>query len=141
MRQPPGWSTGGPADWEDAYRALSAVAAEGEPSADDLDVLATAAYLTGRDEQGFDLWARAHRACLVAGEVTTAARFGIRLAECLAFKGDLARARGWVDRARHLLDDAEAETVSMAIWPMRRRCAASCRPVTSPVPTRASSTR
>jgi DNA-binding CsgD family transcriptional regulator len=109
MRQPSGWSTGGPADWESAYRDLSAVLADGEPSVDDLDGLATAAYLTGRDEEGFGLWARAHRACLDAGEVPRAARFGVRLAHCLAFKGDLARARGWVGRTRHLLDDAKAE--------------------------------
>ena len=111
MRRPSGWSTGGPEDWESAYRDLSAVPVDGEPSPEDLDVLATAAYLTGRDEEGFGLWARAHRACLDAGEVPGAARFGIRLAQCLAFKGDLARARGWVDRTRHVLDDAEAECV------------------------------
>lgn len=111
MRQPSGWSTGGPADWESAYRDLSAVLADGEPSPDDLDLLATAAYLTGRDEEGFGLWARAHRACLDAADVPRAARFGIRLAQCLAFKGELARARGWVGRTRHLLDDAEAECV------------------------------
>ena len=111
MRRPSGWSTGGPEDWESAYRDLSAVPVNGEPSPDDVDMLATAAYLTGRDEEGFGLWARAHRACLDAGEVPRAARFGIRLAQCLAFKGDLARARGWVDRTRRVLDDAEAECV------------------------------
>ena len=86
-------------------------AAERDPAADDLDRLATAAYLTGRDEQGFQLWERAHRACLDAGDIPGAARSGIRLAECLGFKGDLARARGWVDRTRHLLDQAQAECV------------------------------
>jgi DNA-binding CsgD family transcriptional regulator len=111
MRQPSGWSTGGPVDWESAYLDRSAVAGDEEPSPDDLDALATAAYLTGRDEEGFGLWARAHRACSDAGEVPTAARFAIRLARCLAFKGDLARARGWVDRARHILDDAAADCV------------------------------
>ena len=111
MRQPSGWSTGSPEDWESAYRVLSAVPGDGEPSPDDLDELATAAYLTGRDEEGFGLWARAHRASLHAGDMPGAARFGIRLAQCLAFKGDLARARGWVDRTRRVLDDAEAECV------------------------------
>ncbi|MGY1737221.1 LuxR C-terminal-related transcriptional regulator [Geodermatophilus sp. SYSU D00684] len=111
MRQPAGWRTGGPADWESAYRDLSAVLTDGQPSPDDLDVVATAAYLTGRDEEGFALWARAHRACLDAGQVPRAARVGIGLARCLAFTGDLARARGWVGRARQLLDDAEADCV------------------------------
>ena len=124
MRQPPGWGTGGPADWEVAYRDLSAVPADGEPSSADLDMLATAAYLTGRDEEAFGLWARAHRACLDAGEVPEAARFGIRVAQCLAFKGDLARGRGWVDRTRHLLDDAGAECVEQGHL---EHAAAMCR--------------
>ena len=87
-------------------------------------MLATAAYLTGRDEEGFGLWARAHRACLDAGDMPGAARFGIRLAQCLAFKGDLARARGWVDRTRHLLDDAQAECVEQGHL---EHAAAMCR--------------
>src|SRR3954452_205736 len=111
MRQPSGWSTDGQADWERAYLDLSSVPGADEPSPDDLGRLATAAYLTGRDEEGFGLWARAHRACLDAGEVPRAARFAIRLAQCLAFKGDLARARGWVDRTRHVLDAPGAECV------------------------------
>jgi DNA-binding CsgD family transcriptional regulator len=110
MPQPPGWSIGR-SDWEQAYRELSAVEADSEPSTDDLDRLATAAYLTGRDEHGFRLWERAHRACLDGRDIRGAARFGIRLAECLGFKGDLVRARGWVDRTRHLLDDAQLDCV------------------------------
>ena len=104
MRQPSGSSTGPSPDWEGTYRDLSAAVADREPSVDDLDGLATAAYLTGRDEEGFDAWARAHRACLDAGDLPRAAWFGIRLGECLGFKGDLARARGWVDRTQHLLE-------------------------------------
>src|SRR3712207_3244439 len=106
MRQPSGWSTDGPADWESAYHDLSSVTGDDAPSPDDLGRLATAAYLTGRDEEGFGLWARAHRACFDAGDRPRAARFAIHLARCLAFKGDLARARarGWVDRTRHVLD-------------------------------------
>jgi DNA-binding CsgD family transcriptional regulator/tetratricopeptide (TPR) repeat protein len=107
----PGWSVGWSRDWEDTYHDLGAAVADREPSADDLDRLATAAYLTGRDEQGFSLWERAHRARLDAGDIPGAATFGIRLAECLGFKGDLARARGWVDRTRHLLDEAQVDCV------------------------------
>jgi DNA-binding CsgD family transcriptional regulator len=111
MPAPSGWSIGWSRDWEDTYHDLRVAAVERDPTADDLDRLATAAYLTGRDEQGFHLWERAHRACLDAGDIPGAARSGIRLAECLGFKGDLARARGWVDRTRHLLDQAQAECV------------------------------
>ncbi|MGY1793042.1 LuxR C-terminal-related transcriptional regulator [Geodermatophilus sp. SYSU D00525] len=111
MRRPTGWSTGGPADWESAHRELAAVLDDGEPSPDDLDAVAAAAYLTGRAEEAFGLWARAHRACLDAGQVPGAARVGIGLARCLAFSGDLARARGWVGRTRQLLDEAGPDCV------------------------------
>jgi DNA-binding CsgD family transcriptional regulator/tetratricopeptide (TPR) repeat protein len=124
MPQPSGWSIGGSWNWEDTYRDLRAVAAEHAPMADEVDRLATAAYLTGRDEQGFLLWERAHRACLDAGDIPGAAGFGVRLAACLGFKGDLARARGWVDRTRHLLDQAQVECVEQGYLD---HAAATCR--------------
>ncbi len=124
MRQPSGSSTGPSPDWDDTYRDLSAAVADREPSVDDLDRLATAAYLTGRDEEGFDVWGRAHRACLDAGDLPRAAWFGIRLGLCLGFKGDLARARGWVDRTQHLLEQEKVECVEQGYL---EHAAAMCR--------------
>lgn len=97
-------------EWGEAYRELSAAAA-GPLVVEDLDRLATAAYLTGRDEEGFALWARAHGDCLGAGDLPGAARFGVRLAHGLGFKGDIGRSSGWVDRARRLLDEAGIDCV------------------------------
>ena len=111
MPESSGESIGWSRNWENTYHDLRLVAAERDPSADDVDRLATAAYLTGRDEEGFLLWERGHRGRLDAGDIPGAARFGVRLAECLGFKGDLARARGWVERTRHLLDQAQVECV------------------------------
>jgi ATP/maltotriose-dependent transcriptional regulator MalT len=87
-------------DWESRYAAAAA-----SPDADiaSLDRLATAAYLTGRDEEAFGVWARAHHAALDAGEPVVAARLGAGLAQVLLFKGDIGHARGWVDRCRRLL--------------------------------------
>jgi DNA-binding CsgD family transcriptional regulator len=124
MPQPPGRSTGWSRDWEDTYQDLRVVAAERDPMTGDVDRLATAAYLTGRDEQAFLLWERAHLSCLDAGDIPGAARFGVRLAGCLGFKGDLARARGWVDRTRHLLDPAQVECVEQGYL---EHAAAVCR--------------
>lgn len=96
--------------WGDAWRTF-----QGAPpdtlDVDDLDRFATAAYLTGHDEDGFSLWGRAHQRCVEEGTVHRAAHFGMRLAECLAFKGDLPRTRGWVDRTTHLLEDADIDCV------------------------------
>jgi DNA-binding CsgD family transcriptional regulator len=96
--------------WGDAFRLLSGVAVDAL-DIDDLDRLATAAYLTGHDEEGFGYWVRAHQVCVGAGAVHRAAYFGARLAQGLGFKGDLGRCRGWIDRTARLLDDARIDCV------------------------------
>ncbi len=96
--------------WGDAWRLLSAVEIDGL-DVDDLDRLATAAYLTGHDEEGFAHWVRAHQLCVASGEVHRAAHFGVKLAQGLGFKGDLGRCRGWVDRTARLLEDARIDCV------------------------------
>ena len=74
-----------------------------ELSIDELDWLATAAYLTGRDDEAFELWAAVHRACIDAGDVARAARVGVQLSHAYTFKGDIARGSGWVERVRRVL--------------------------------------
>jgi DNA-binding NarL/FixJ family response regulator len=96
--------------WGDAFRLLSGVAVD-ELDVDDLDRLATAAYFTGHDEEGFAFWVRAHQACVSQGAVHRAAYFGTRLAQALGFKGDLGRCRGWVDRTARLLEEAGIDCV------------------------------
>lgn len=91
--------------WGRAYRLLSEQAAGGPLGIDELEWLATAAYLTGRDEEAFARWANAHQACLSAGDTRRAARLGLQLSNGLGFKGDIARASGWVTRVRRVLDE------------------------------------
>jgi DNA-binding CsgD family transcriptional regulator/tetratricopeptide (TPR) repeat protein len=104
----PGRSGG---DWGEQYRLLAARDGEQELDVDDLDRLATAAYMTGRDDEGFAVWARAHQRCLENGQVARAAMFGVRLAQGLAFKGDIARSSGWVERSDRILLDANLDCV------------------------------
>ena len=78
---------------------------------DDLDHLAVAAYLTGREDESFAMWERGHHRCSEAGDGVRAARFGLRLAQALAFKGDLPRTTGWLVRLRHQLDDLNVDCV------------------------------
>jgi hypothetical protein len=94
--------------WGDAWRLLSGVPID---DVDDLDRLATAAYLTGHDEEGFAHWGRAHQLCVDAGALHRAARFGAKVAQGLGFKGDLGRCRGWVDRTARLLQEANIDCV------------------------------
>jgi DNA-binding CsgD family transcriptional regulator len=96
--------------WGDAFRLLSGVAVDAL-DIDDLDRLATAAYLTGHDEEGFSCWVRAQQVCVGEGAAHRAAYFGIRLAQGLGFKGDLGRCRGWVDRTARLLEEASIDCV------------------------------
>lgn len=99
-------------DWAETHRLLSDLPVD-DLSVEDLDRRATAAYLTGRDESAFELWARAHRDCAERDEIELAARFGIRLAQTLGFKGDIARSAGWVERIRRMLDEAAIACVEL----------------------------
>jgi DNA-binding NarL/FixJ family response regulator len=78
---------------------------------DDLDRLATAAYLTGHDEEAFDHWTRAHQRCVGSGSVHRAVHFAAKIGQGLGFKGDIARCRGWVERTARLLDEAGIDCV------------------------------
>lgn len=96
--------------WGDARRAFAELVVD-DLEVDDLDAYATAAYLTGSDEVGFALWTRAHMLCAEDGSVHRGVHFGVRLAECLCFKGDVPRASGWVDRTARLLEEAKIDCV------------------------------
>jgi DNA-binding CsgD family transcriptional regulator len=96
--------------WGDAWRLWSTLGPE-SLDVDDLDRAATAAYLTGHDEEGFARWVRAHQVCLAEGAGHRAAYFGSKVAQGLGFKGDLGRCRGWVDRTARLLDEAHIDCV------------------------------
>lgn len=96
--------------WQEAYAQLSASdPAELEPA--DLERLAMAAFLTGRDAESADLLAQAHQAFLNEGEPIRAARSAFWLAFSLLTRGERARAGGWVARARRLVGEAGRECV------------------------------
>jgi DNA-binding NarL/FixJ family response regulator len=98
-------------DWGEHYRRCAARHAEHELDVGELDRLATAAYMTGRDEEAFAVWGHAHHRCLDTGDLAGAAMFGIRLAQALAFKGNIPRSCGWVDRSHRLLDNSDRDCV------------------------------
>jgi DNA-binding CsgD family transcriptional regulator len=95
--------------WGDAYNQLSAADRETPLELDDLERLAVAAYLVGRDDDSADTWARAHHECLRLGHVVRAARCAGWLAQGLLLRGEMARGGGWLARARRLLEDGQHE--------------------------------
>lgn len=60
--------------WGEAFAELREADRVDPLAPDDVERLATAAYLAGRDEDSVELWERAHRELLGAGDVLRAAR-------------------------------------------------------------------
>jgi ATP/maltotriose-dependent transcriptional regulator MalT len=90
--------------WGDAHAALSAADDLLPLTADDLELLAVAAYMLGRHDEYFDALGRAHRGHLNAGEVLPAARCALWAGINLAQQGEMGRAGGWLARARRLIE-------------------------------------
>jgi ATP/maltotriose-dependent transcriptional regulator MalT len=97
--------------WGDAWTQLSAADHEVPLELEDLERLAVAAFLVGRDEESVDVWMRAHHACNGLGDLPRAARCAFWMAFVLVNRGQLARAGGWVHRAQRLLDDSRSDCV------------------------------
>jgi ATP/maltotriose-dependent transcriptional regulator MalT len=97
--------------WADSYRLFEAADREARLEPEDLEQLATAAYLMGREDKSEAFWERAHRAFLERGEPEGAARSACGLAVGLQLRGAQAPASGWFARAQHILDEAGIECV------------------------------
>jgi ATP/maltotriose-dependent transcriptional regulator MalT len=97
--------------WADAFAVLSAADRETALEPDDLERLATAAHLLGRDEESADLWERLHHELLSRGDAEGAVRCSFWLAIGLFERGEFARAGGWLARANRLLADRQHDCV------------------------------
>jgi DNA-binding CsgD family transcriptional regulator len=98
-------------DWVSAFEALSR-ADEARPLCPaDLQRLALAGYLIGRDDVYTVGLERAHRGFEEAEETAAAAGCAIWLGLHLAESGEGARASGWLARAARLLDGLDDEVV------------------------------
>jgi len=97
--------------WTDAFDTLSAADREAPLAPEDLERLAMAAYLVGRDADRDEVLTRAHQEWLRRGGAERAARCAFWLAFGLLNRGELARAGGWLARARRLLDEGQLDCV------------------------------
>ena len=97
--------------WADAYAELSVADHEAPLGATDLERLAMAAFLLGRDDDGDDAGARAFHECLRLGDAPRAARCAFWLGLGLLQRGEMAPGSGWLARASGLLDEGRLDCV------------------------------
>jgi DNA-binding CsgD family transcriptional regulator len=91
--------------WGDAYDALVRADAEAPLEPPDLELLATAAYMLGRDDEWMAVLARAHHRYADGGERRRAAYCAGWIGVNHMLRGEVGAATGWLGRARRLLED------------------------------------
>jgi DNA-binding CsgD family transcriptional regulator len=90
--------------WREAYEALTAADRSGPLEPRDVVLLATSAYMLGRENEFRELLGRAYRGHLEAGERLAAVRCAFWIGVTLTLQGEHGRAGGWRGRAERLLD-------------------------------------
>jgi hypothetical protein len=97
--------------WSESYRLLQAADRDAPLDAEDLERLAIAAYLVGREDDCETFTARAHQIFLDRGDGEGAARAAFWLGFALMGHGAVAPASGWFARAGRLLDERQLDSV------------------------------
>jgi ATP/maltotriose-dependent transcriptional regulator MalT len=97
--------------WAESYRLLQAAERETPLEPEDLERLAVAACLMGRDQEYEGYCTRAHQTFLARGDQAGAARSACWLAFELMHRGARAPASGWFARAERILQDAQLDCV------------------------------
>lgn len=95
----------------DARESLASADKAVPLGADDLELLATSAYMLGREDDYFQALERSHQAHLDAGEALRAVRCAFWVGANLARQGEMGRASGWLARAQRLVEREERECV------------------------------
>ncbi|MEX2129435.1 MAG: response regulator transcription factor [Xanthobacteraceae bacterium] len=97
--------------WAEAFKSLSQIDRTAPLGVHDLELLATAAYLIGRDDEYLKTLERAHHAYLDADNGARAARCAFWLGLRLMFRGEMGPATGWFGRARRVLEQHAQDCV------------------------------
>jgi ATP/maltotriose-dependent transcriptional regulator MalT len=97
--------------WGDARGSLEAADRASPLGADDLELLGTALYMLGRDDESLAVFERQHHAHLDAGEPLLAARRAIWIGINFALRGETGPATGWLGRAQRLLEESGQDSV------------------------------
>lgn len=89
--------------WNDALDCLARADTEGGLPPQDIELVASAAMLLGKDSEGVAYLTRAHDEYLTVGDVAGAARCAAWLVLYLMDIGEPARSSGWMSKAKHLV--------------------------------------
>ncbi|HEX5469027.1 MAG TPA: response regulator transcription factor [Gaiellaceae bacterium] len=95
--------------WRDAYESLSRADDASRLEPEDLELLATSAYMQGLEDEYVRALERAHYAYLDSGEVPRAARCTWWIGLSLLLRGEGAPATGWFARGERLLESEEPD--------------------------------
>ena len=98
--------------WKDAHDRLSAADESSSLAVEDLERLATSAYMLGRDHEYVSVLERAYHAHLESGDYGRAVRCAVWCGLILITRGELGPGGGWVGRAQRLSDRVEGDTVA-----------------------------
>jgi DNA-binding CsgD family transcriptional regulator len=101
--------------WGMAYAEFAAADSQSPLGPEDLEQLALAAYLTGRDEEAAAAWTRAYHTLLDTSDQTRAALCAFWLAWGLYYKGQEAQSNGWFGRAQQVVDECGHECVAKGL--------------------------
>ena len=97
--------------WKVAYELLAAADGAGALGPDDIDRMATAAYMLGRHDDHQATLERLHLRRLDAGDTLAAARTAFWLGMHLFNAGDVGQATGWLARAERLVAREDRDCV------------------------------
>lgn len=95
--------------WADAYTFLSSADDEASLNAGDLELLAKAAYLIGKESTCTDTWARAHQKFLDQENIKRAAYSAFWVGMILFNQGEHAQGSGWIARADRLIKEYDQD--------------------------------
>jgi DNA-binding CsgD family transcriptional regulator/tetratricopeptide (TPR) repeat protein len=97
--------------WKDSYELLQRADHAAPLEAGDLELLATTAFMVGRDDEYLSLLERAHHAHLEAGETLPAVRNAVWMGLVLVTRGEMGPGGGWIGRAQRLIESEPGESV------------------------------
>lgn len=95
--------------WTDAYSLLLSADRENNLEPVDLETLAKAAYLIGKETDCTDNWMRAHQKYLNQNNTRRAANCAFWIGMIFILKGDKAQGSGWIARAGRLIEANKKE--------------------------------
>jgi DNA-binding NarL/FixJ family response regulator len=97
--------------WTQAHELLSRRDEAEALGPEDLERLAVASYMLGRDEEQLAALARAHHAHRLNGDRAGAVRAAFWLGVHLLLRGEIGRATGWLGRAQRLVEGEDGDCV------------------------------